>query len=110
MIIPANDTFADVVHARKTVTFANDAGTVNVFTVTGRVLIERVVAYCTDSLTETGAVTGIEFGGATDPNALIVSADPAAIVTGTFWYDATPTSGIVQMQAIQQQAMTDYGS
>ncbi len=96
-----------LVHRRKIVTFANDSGTVDVFTITGRVRIEHLTAFCTTDLTETGNVTNLELGGATDPNALIVSISPDALDTGEFWFDGTPTSGPVQEGALTVDAMTD---
>ncbi|MCH7542601.1 MAG: hypothetical protein IIB65_03070, partial [Proteobacteria bacterium] len=77
------------------------------FTTTGRVLGALITALCTADLVEDGAVTGIELGGATDPNALIVSTDPAAIDANEWWADATPVGGTKQVDAIQIDALTD---
>ncbi len=94
-------------HARQTITFANTSGTVTVFSITGRVRIDRITAFCTVDLVEDGAVSGIELGGATDPNALIVSTDPAAIDANEWWFDGTPVGGIAQIDALQIDAVTD---
>jgi hypothetical protein len=107
MIIPGSDPLATLQHARSTITFLNSSGTVDVFTITGRVHIKSLTAYVATTVVEDGAVTGIELGGATDPNAFIVSTDPAALLTTLWWYDATPTGGPVQMDALQIDAMTD---
>ena len=94
-------------HASSTITFANSSGTVDVFTITGRVLILALTAFCTADLVEDGTVTGIELGGATDPNAFILSTDPAAIDANEWWADATPVGGVKQMDALQIDVMTD---
>lgn len=108
MIIPAGvNKSTELTHARKTVTFADSSGAVDVFSITGRVLIERLTAYVTTTVVEDGAVSGIELGGTTDPNAFIVSTDPAALLANLWWYDGTPTGGPVQMDALQINAMTD---
>lgn len=94
-------------HASKTITFSNSSGTVTVFTATGRALILSLTAYCTADLVEDGAVTSIELGGATDPDAFIVQTDPATIDANEWWADATPVGGTKQMDALQIDVMTD---
>ncbi len=98
---------AQLLHVRKTVTFLNTSGTVDVFTITGRVWVRRLTAFCTADLVEDGAVAGIELGGATDVNAFIVSTDPAAIDANEWWYDGTPLGGVVIPDALQQDKLTD---
>ena len=100
-------TAADLKHTPSTITFADTSGAVDVFTITGRVWIRRLTAFCTASVVEDGAVAGIELGGATDPNALIVSTNPSLIVANTWWYDGTPTGGVVIPDALQQDKLTD---
>ena len=90
----------ELFHARNLITFLNSSGTVDVFTTTGRVWIRRLTAFCTANLVEDGSVTGIELGGATDANALIVSTDPAAIDANELWFDGTPTGGVVIPDAL----------
>ena len=97
----------DLRHADKTITFSNTSGTVTVFSITGRVLILSLTAFCTADLVEDGAVTGIELGGATDVNAFIVSTDPATIDANEWWADASPVGGVKQMDALQVDVMTD---
>ena len=96
-----------LVHESSTITFLNSSGVVDVFTITGRVWIRRLTAFCTTSLVEDGTVTGIELGGATDPNGLIVSTDPDAIDINEWWFDGTPTGGLVIPDALQQDKLTD---
>ncbi len=94
-------------HARQTVTFLNTSGTVTVFSITGRVRVDRLTAFCTADLVEDGAVSGIELGGATDPNAFIVSTDPAAIDANEWWFDGTPVGGVAPLDTLQIDAVTD---
>lgn len=104
---PVPDTSVRQRHARAVVTFANSSGTVTVFNITGRVFVTALAAYCTTDLVETGSVTNLELGGATDPNGFIISADPAAIDENEWWADATPVGGVKQADPIQIDVMTD---
>ena len=99
--------FTELRHARKPITFSSTSGTVTVFTITGRVNILSLTAFCTASVIEDGAVTSIELGGATDLNAFIVQTNPSDIVANTWWADASPVGGVKQMDAIQIDVMTD---
>lgn len=101
---PGNGTLR---HARSTVIFASTSGTVTVFTTTGRVLISKLTAFCTDTLVEDGAVASIELGGATDADAFIVQTDPSTIDVNEWWADASPVGGVKQMDALQIDVMTD---
>lgn len=96
-----------LVHRRQTITFSNDSGTVDVFTITGRVFITALTAYCTTSLTETGDVTDLELGGATDPNAYVLSISPDALDINEWWQDGTPVGGSKQLDALQIDVVTD---
>ncbi len=66
-----------------------------------------LIARCTDTLVEDGAVASIELGGATDPDALIVQTNPSLIQTGKWWTDATPLAGPVQVDAKQLDFLLD---
>ncbi len=94
-------------HATSTITFSNTNGTVDVYTITGRVWVRRLTAFCTATLVEDGAVASIELGGATDLNAFIVQTNPSDISVNEWWYDATPTGGVVIPDALQQDKLTD---
>ena len=94
-------------HEQSTITFLNSSGAVDVFTITGRVRIATLSAYVTVDVVEDGAVAGIELGGATDPNAFIVSTDPADLDANEWWYDASPTGGPVVIDALQLDKLTD---
>lgn len=98
---------APLIHVPSTITFLNSSGTVDVFTTTGRVWIRRLTAFVTTNVVEDGAVASIELGGATDPNGLIDQVNPSLLLANLWWFDATPTGGLVAPAALQQDKLTD---
>lgn len=85
-------------HVRKTITFTGAAGagavgTVTVFTITGRVWVQSLSAFCTTDLTEAGATATIECGHAGDTDAFIAQTTATAIDTNEWWNGTTPASG-----------------
>ena len=81
---------ASVRRARKTVTFtglagAGAAGTVALFTTTGRVYIEKMTAYCTVNLTESGATSTISVGTASIVNCLLTAVNAVDLDADEFW-------------------------
>lgn len=94
-------------HAQSEIVFSDSSGVVTVFTRTGRVFGSLITAFCTDTLIEDGAVASISLGGATDAQGLIVNTNPSDISVNEFWFDATPASGLVQVDALQIDWMTD---
>ncbi len=107
MRLSRGQNFATLRHARSTLTFASTSGTVTVFTITGRVWIRRLTAFCTVNVVENGAVDGIVLGGATDTNGLIETVNPSLLLANLWWFDATPTGGLVIPNALQQDKLTD---
>ena len=95
---PGVDPLTTLYHARKTITFTAAAGagaveTSTLFTITGRVLLERLTAFCTSDLTSGGAATismGVS-GAAVDT--FIASTAFSDIDANEWWSDATPASG-----------------
>lgn len=90
----SNDAFL----AQKAVAFDGTAGngaigTVNVFTVTGDVLV-RVFAVCTEDLVSAGAGTMV-LGISGNTNTFIASTNATDIDANEAWTDATPTTGEV---------------
>jgi hypothetical protein len=76
--------------ARKTITFDGTAGngavgTVDLFSITGRVLIRQLTAYCTTDLTEGGATATIQVGGATDPNGILGQINAVDLDATEWW-------------------------
>jgi hypothetical protein len=75
--------------ARKTVTFANTSGTVNIFTVTGWVQA-KIFARCKTVVASAGGCNALLMltAGAT----LIPNTDLTTLTGGELWYDITPTT------------------
>lgn len=86
-------------HSTKSITFAGGtgtgaAGTVTVFTVTGRVILHALTAFCTSDLTVSGAAT-IELGVTGQTAVIIVQTTASGIDANEWWGDATPIAGSV---------------
>ena len=85
-------------HSTKTITFAGGtgtgaAGTVAVFTITGRVLVHWTSVFCTTLLTESGATATISYGTAGDVDAFIAATDAVTIDADEWWTAAAPAAG-----------------
>lgn len=81
-------------HVRKTIAFTGAAGLgaigdITVFTITGRVFISRVTAFCTEDLVSAGAGT-ISLGTATRVTKFIALTTATTIDTNEWWVDGTP--------------------
>lgn len=94
-----------------TVTFTGAAGagavgSVALFTVTGEVLVEKLVPICTTDLA--GATATIALG-VTGSTALFIAATVATdIDTGEFWVDTAPDpNGVAVPAALKDVAITD---
>lgn len=101
--------------ARSTITFANAAGegavgTVLVFTVTGRVFIHDLIAFCTVDVTEAVANATLSLGIAGSAGAFIATPTSFAadIDAGDWWNDASPQAGTVK--ASQELSQDSVGS
>lgn len=97
--------------ARKTITFTGAAGlgvqgAVPLFTVTGRVIVESIVGYCTVDLISAGG--GSLALGVTGATTLFIGATTAtAIDVGEIWASTTPTAaGIALPAALQNIAIS----
>lgn len=76
-------------HVRKSITFTGGAGagavgTVALFTLTGRVLLEGLAVYCTSTLTSGGAPT-LSLGTASATTALVGTINPATDIGTDDW-------------------------
>lgn len=77
---------------RATVTFANTAGAVTAFTVTGDVIV-RVLAVCkTPCASALGC--NAELGVASDTDAILPTTDITLLAASEIWHDAAPDSDI----------------
>ena len=97
-------------HARVTITFDGGAGSgavgdVTVFTVTGRVWLLGITAFCTSGLSEGGATATIQLGTAAVDGALIAVVNAVDIDTNEWWTDGTPVAELDQMDAAQVDAL-----
>ena len=86
---------AVVLKATKTITYANPgtgaAGTsTTIFTVTGDVLIVRLVPFCSTSLTETAGTPTLALGVIGNTAILLGATTATAIDSGKFWLDTSP--------------------
>ena len=86
---------AVVLKATQTITYANPgtgaAGTsTTIFTVTGDVLIVRLVPFCSTSLTETAGTPTLALGVLGNTAILLGATTATAIDSGKFWLDTSP--------------------
>ena len=108
------------IHARSTIAFDGAAGngatgTVTVFTITGRVYIERFLAFCTENLVEAVATATLRCGGASDTDGLFDQLNATTLVNGDWWEQAASIGGLVSLDgsitggyiSSQVQKMTD---
>ena len=86
-------------HVRKTITFTGAAGagavgTITLFTITGRVRLDRMSAFCTVSLVSTGGTGKISLGVASSTGALSSNKSADAIVANDWFTGASVAAGI----------------
>lgn len=90
----------------KTMTYATGAGTgsagtpVNLFTVTGRVLIISISPFCTTLLTESGATATIALGITGATTLFIAATNAVDIDANEYWGDTTPDPAGMAVPAI----------
>jgi hypothetical protein len=82
--------------ATRTITFdgasgSGATGTVTVFTVTGRVLLDALSIYCTTSLA--GASAAMTLGVTGNTSVLLGSTTATNLTAGKLWSNATPPTG-----------------
>lgn len=85
--------------ARKTVAFDGttgngEVGTVDLFTVTGAVYIDRITARCTETCVGVGTMA---CGGASDTDGLMTSITPSNFAAGEFWASGNVVAGQINM-------------
>lgn len=91
-------------HVRKTITFTGAAGagatgTVVVFTITGRVLVNMFTAFASTGLTEAGATSTIAFGVTGSTAIFLAQLNSVDIDTDEWWNDTTPDVAAAQVDA-----------
>ncbi len=87
------------------ITFSNDNGTVNVFTVTGDVIV-RVIAVCTTNVAS-GADGYIELGISADADAMIASTQATELDAREIWNDTVSTREIESADSIRSYIIVD---
>ena len=99
--------------AAKTVTFTGAAnlgavGAVPLFTVTGEVLIVRLVPFCTTLLTEALATATLALGVTGSTSLFIAATTAVDIDANEFWVDTAPdANGVALPAALQNIVITD---
>lgn len=86
------------IQVTKAITFtgaagAGAAGIVTVFTVTGRVFVTKITAFCTTLLTESGATATMTLGTAVDTDAFIAVTNAVDIDANEWWTAAAAAAG-----------------
>lgn len=95
----------------KTITFTGatllgEIGAVPLLTVTGEVVIDKIVAFCTVNLA--GATATLSLGVTGDDNLFIAATTATDIDAGDFWVDTAPDpNGIAIPGALLDIAITD---
>ncbi len=89
----------------KTLTFSNDTGTVNLFTVTGDVIV-RIIAVCTTNVAS-GADGYIEMGISADVDAIIASTQATEIDAREIWNDSVSSREIEVVDSVRGYIITD---
>jgi len=93
--------FSDFRHARKSITFDGSAGggasgtPVDVFTITGRVLVASLTIYCSADLTTSGAAI-IGCGTATYVQGIVPNTTATTIDTPLYWNSNSPDTLILE--------------
>lgn len=87
--------------ATKSLTFSNDTGALNIFTVTGDVEIE-ITAVCKTNVAS-AAAANVELGVASDTDAIIGSTLSTDLDADEIWNDASPNSDIEPTSLAKRQ-------
>jgi hypothetical protein len=89
---------------KKEQTFANTTGTVNLFTVTGDVIV-RIIAVTKTNLTSAGACNA-ELGVTGTVAAMIAATDVTTLDVGEIWHDATSDSNVEALSTMKEYILT----
>lgn len=89
----------------KTLTFANDTGTVTLFTVTGDVIV-RIIPICKTNVAS-AAAANIEMGVSGDTNAMIASTLATDIDANNIWISAGPNSNIEAESTVRRYIISN---
>lgn len=101
-------------HIRKSITYTGATGlgeaatSTTIFTVTGEILVVRLVPFCTTNLGESGATATIALGVTSSTALFIAATNSVDIDANEFWVSTTPTAnGIALPAAMKDIVITD---
>ena len=89
----------------KTLTFSNDTGQVNLFTVTGDVIVQ-IVPVCTTNVAS-AAAGNITLGVVGDLDAMIATTLATNLDAREIWIDASPDSEVEALSTIRAYIISD---
>ena len=90
---------------RKEVTFSSTTGAVNLFTVTGDVIL-RIIAVCTTNCASGGSCDGeVGISGSTDT--ILATTDVTLLADREIWHDATPDAEIETLSVMKDFIVSD---
>jgi len=90
----------------KELTFSNSTGTLNLFTVTGQVIV-KILPFCTNNVASAAAAS-VELGVSGDVDAMIASTLATDIDGTNWWIDASPDS-IIEALSTAREYMIGNG-
>ncbi len=90
---------------QKDLTFSNDTGTVNLFTITGDVIVQIIPIIATTLVPNTTANVKLGIVGNTD--SMIVDSVSTDLVARGIWVDQTPDNEIESLERIRSYIITD---
>lgn len=90
---------------QKDVTFSSTTGTVNLFTVTGEVIV-RIIAVVTTNVASGGGCNG-EVGIAGSTAAILATTDITLLAAREIWHDTTPDAEIEALSVMKDFIISD---
>lgn len=93
---------------RKTVTFLNSTGVIDLFSVTG-IVVARIVPVC-KTLVASAAAANIRLGVTSNTNSMIVDTVASALLADYIWVDASPTDKIEPLSAMREYIISGTGN
>ena len=98
-------------HSRATVTFDGTSGkglagtAVTVFTVTGRIYIHALTAFCTTNLNQAQATAQISLGTTNQPTRFIGAMNSVDLDANAWWVTTTPAPGSIDLPDALQSVL-----
>lgn len=89
----------------KSLTFADSTGTLNLFTVTGDVIV-KILTVCTVNVVS-AAAGNVNVGTAAAPTAILPATVASTLIAREIWHDASPDAEIEALSVISEYFITD---